>query len=162
MRWFPKRRRCDRGASLVEFALLLPVFMMLALGMFSGGLAYNQKIDVTNAVREGARYGSALPQVQANWATIVRDVVVDRSEGLLANNDVCVALVTGASGTVVTGGSGGPWSWAPSGYPANCYTDSGSDSGLRVHVAAKKPAKIEVLVFSTTVTLKSSATARHE
>ena len=33
----------ERGAALVEFALILPVFMMLVLGMFSGGIAYNHK-----------------------------------------------------------------------------------------------------------------------
>src|SRR5712691_4500636 len=66
----------ERGAAMVEFALLLPVFMMLVMGAFSGAIAYNQKLDLAHAAREGARYGATLPENQAtftspatNWAT---------------------------------------------------------------------------------------------
>jgi Flp pilus assembly protein TadG len=147
---------------LVEFALILPIFMMLILGMLSGGRAYNNKIDITNAVREGARYGAVLPRTQTNWATVVRDRVLQRSEGLLTTNDVCVALVDTTSGTVVSTGAGGPWSAAPSGFPANCYDDSGGDDSLRVHVAARRGEKIEAMIFTSSITLRSKATARHE
>ena len=54
------RDKSESGAALVEFALLLPVFMALVLGMLSGGLIYNQKMDLTHATREGARYGAAI------------------------------------------------------------------------------------------------------
>lgn len=52
--------RGERGAALVEFALVFPVFMTLVLGMFSGGMAYNRKNTLINAAREGARYGATL------------------------------------------------------------------------------------------------------
>jgi Flp pilus assembly protein TadG len=35
------RSRTERGAALVEFAIILPVFMIIVLGMFSGAVAYN-------------------------------------------------------------------------------------------------------------------------
>src|SRR5688500_18036442 len=53
--------RDERGASLVEFALILPVFMMLLLGMFTGGMAYNRRLTITSAAREGGRYAATLP-----------------------------------------------------------------------------------------------------
>ncbi|MEY2433928.1 MAG: TadE-like protein, partial [Acidimicrobiaceae bacterium] len=57
-----RRRPCgdDRGAALVEFAFVLPVLMMILLGMFTGGLAWNRKLAVTNGVREGSRFGATL------------------------------------------------------------------------------------------------------
>src|SRR5438105_9682196 len=42
----------ESGAALVEFALILPVFMMLVLGTFTGGLAYSTKQEITSAARE--------------------------------------------------------------------------------------------------------------
>lgn len=50
----PIRRR-DRGQSLVEFSLVLPVFLLLLIALFDlgrGVFAYN---TLTNAAREGAR-----------------------------------------------------------------------------------------------------------
>ena len=158
-----RHRSGERGAALVEFSILVPVFMAMVLALFSGGVAYNRRIDLSHAAREGARYGSALPQDQTNWAQLVRDVVVNRSGGELKTNDVCVALVNGGSGgTVITGDLGGPWSHVPTGFPPNCYADDNSDPGLRVHVAARKPAEIQALLFTYPVNLSVQATARHE
>src|SRR5207253_7197551 len=74
-----RRHGVERGAALVEFALILPVFMMLVLGTFTGAIAYNQKADLSHAANEGARYGGTLPQDQTtftspatNWATAVQ------------------------------------------------------------------------------------------
>ena len=51
-------RRRERGQSLVEFALVLPVFMLLVFGILDGGraiLAYN---DVAQSARNVARVAS--------------------------------------------------------------------------------------------------------
>ncbi|MDR9450988.1 MAG: TadE/TadG family type IV pilus assembly protein, partial [Acidimicrobiia bacterium] len=54
-------RHKERGASLVEFALVLPLIMMIVLGLVSAGVAYNLKITLTHAAREAARYAAILP-----------------------------------------------------------------------------------------------------
>ena len=51
----------ERGASAVEFAIIAPLFFMIVFGMFSGGLLYNEKSQLTYASREATRYGSSLP-----------------------------------------------------------------------------------------------------
>ena len=51
-------RRSERGAVAVEFAILLPVFLLLVFGICDFGHAYYMKQLVTNASREGARYGT--------------------------------------------------------------------------------------------------------
>jgi Flp pilus assembly protein TadG len=149
----------------VEFGILVPLFFMIVLAMFSGGLAYNQRMDMTHAAREGARYGAALPKETANWADLVRKTVVNRSGGDLTTNQVCVALVDGGSGgTPVTSDDPtiGPWTAVPAGFPPNCYSDDSSDTGQRVHVAARRSSQIQALVFTYPIDQKVQATARHE
>lgn len=49
------RRRTDRGAVAIEFALLLPVMLLILGGIIDFGRAFFTQITVTNAAREGAR-----------------------------------------------------------------------------------------------------------
>lgn len=48
-------RTNDRGAAMVEFALILPILVVLLLGIMEFGRAYNAKISIQAAAREGAR-----------------------------------------------------------------------------------------------------------
>ena len=43
------------GQSLVEFALILPIFVLLLVGVFDLGRAFFSFIAITNAAREGTR-----------------------------------------------------------------------------------------------------------
>lgn len=45
----------DRGVTLVEFAIVAPVFLLLLLGMIDFGFAFGDYISMRNGVREGAR-----------------------------------------------------------------------------------------------------------
>jgi len=47
--------KSEKGASAVEFALILPILIMLVFGIFWFGIAYNNYIALTHAAREGAR-----------------------------------------------------------------------------------------------------------
>jgi Flp pilus assembly protein TadG len=49
------KKKNQKGASAVEFAILLPVLVMILFGMFQFGIAYNNWIALTHAAREGAR-----------------------------------------------------------------------------------------------------------
>src|SRR5947209_5320868 len=48
-------KRSEQGAAMVELALVLPLLLMLVMGIIFFGLAYNAKVELTGAVREGAR-----------------------------------------------------------------------------------------------------------
>src|SRR5258708_10347940 len=48
----------DRGSVAVEFALLLPVLVLLIFGVIDFGRAINAQITLTQAAREGARLAS--------------------------------------------------------------------------------------------------------
>src|SRR4029079_1583330 len=49
----------SRGQGLVEFALVLPVFMVILIGMVDLGRAIWANNSVANAAREAARFASA-------------------------------------------------------------------------------------------------------
>jgi Flp pilus assembly protein TadG len=55
-----RRGRRERGQSLVEFAVLVPVFMLILIGMLEFGLMFNHDLTLQYASREGARVGAAL------------------------------------------------------------------------------------------------------
>ena len=50
------RGQRDRGAAAVEFALVLPLLLLLVLGIFEFGRVFNIQISLSNAAREGARH----------------------------------------------------------------------------------------------------------
>lgn len=49
------RRNHDRGAAAVEFALVLPILLLLVFGIVEFGRLYNIQTSITAAAREGAR-----------------------------------------------------------------------------------------------------------
>jgi len=58
----------DRGAAAVEFALLLPLLLLLVFGIIDFGRAINAQITLTQAARTGARL-AALGQPNVVSAT---------------------------------------------------------------------------------------------
>ena len=45
----------ERGAAAVEFALVLPILIVLVFGMIEFGQAFNTQISLSGAAREGVR-----------------------------------------------------------------------------------------------------------
>ena len=56
-------RTWGRGQGLVEFALVLPIFLLMLFGLIDGGRLVYQNTVVSQAAREGARVGA----VEASW-----------------------------------------------------------------------------------------------
>ncbi len=97
-------QRNQRGTALVEFAMVLPLAFALLLGIFTGGVAYSNKIGLVEAVREGARFGASLPMgsgagAVTTWETQVKNRVVAASGGDVAFADICVKFVLPTGGT---------------------------------------------------------------
>jgi Flp pilus assembly protein TadG len=55
-----ERVRGQRGQTMTEFAIVLPIFLMLLLGIAQLGIAFNNYLALTDGVRAGARYGAVL------------------------------------------------------------------------------------------------------
>ncbi|OGO60464.1 MAG: hypothetical protein A2032_01530 [Chloroflexi bacterium RBG_19FT_COMBO_49_13] len=91
------------GQTLVEFALVLPLFVLIIAGIFDLGRAFYASITITNAAREGARYGTLNPdysQGMCNAALVEADlsgVVLSYSNVDISCNTTVTCLSTGTS-----------------------------------------------------------------
>ena len=61
----PCRRKRPRGAVLVEFVIVLPVFLLLLLATIDWGWYFVLRETAVNATREGARAASVAPAGRA-------------------------------------------------------------------------------------------------
>ena len=48
----------ERGQSLAEFVLVLPIFLILVFAIIDFGMGFHAWLTVTNSAREGARFGA--------------------------------------------------------------------------------------------------------
>ncbi len=60
MNLFKRNGRSERGVALVEFAVVLPLFTLLLVGVVEFGFAFKEKLLVDNAIQVAARTGSTL------------------------------------------------------------------------------------------------------
>jgi len=84
MGWF--KRDGDRGANLVEFALLAPLLILLLLGIMEFGWGFAQEIDVRHKARETLR----LAIVNAPLADIESRACVD---DMVSSTDITEILL---------------------------------------------------------------------
>jgi Flp pilus assembly protein TadG len=66
-----RRRRSQRGVSVVEFSLVAPVFVVLAMGAFVLGIVVMNQMQLTNAVRDGARAAAVCGGPNRNTEPVV-------------------------------------------------------------------------------------------
>ena len=77
-------RQGQRGAAVIEFALILPLLLLLLIGGIDMSLALYDKAVITNASREGARAGIVARNPQISEAEI-RQVVQNYTQSALVN-----------------------------------------------------------------------------
>ena len=89
-------RREERGSLVVEFALVLPIIVLLLFGMIEFGRGYNAKVQLTSAVREGARAVALHTDVDGNGVVNSQDFSDATKGGApgLDANDITVNVVT--------------------------------------------------------------------
>jgi Flp pilus assembly protein TadG len=93
------RRTKSRGQSLVEFALVFPLFVLLLSAMVDFGMGLFTYMSVNNAVRDAGRFAAT------NCTTItctdaVRARAVAASGNAIRSNEVTVACTKAAGGSV--------------------------------------------------------------
>src|SRR3954449_12554974 len=93
-----KRFRNQRGAALLETAVTLPLILLVSVGIFEFGRAYQTWQVLTNAAREGARLAVINGSTDADVTTRVRNYM---SAGQLPN--AATASVTINRAVALTG-----------------------------------------------------------
>ena len=96
------------GVVLVEFALLLPVLLLILFGIMSFGLAFNYWIDETHLTREAARY-AAVDHNPGPEETLQASILgqSDTTE-LEAGAELCIEYPPNADGSGSAGQVGDP------------------------------------------------------
>ena len=68
----------QQGQDLLEFALVLPVLLLILFGAVDLGRVFHTAITIANAAREGARHGSIYPDAtELEIAGVARDEAFD-------------------------------------------------------------------------------------
>jgi Flp pilus assembly protein TadG len=83
---FRRRARSERGSSLVEFALTLPLLMVVATGIFAFGIALNNYLELTNAVTIGAQLLADSRGVTGTPCTNAVNAIYNAAPNLTAGN----------------------------------------------------------------------------
>jgi Flp pilus assembly protein TadG len=152
--------RAERGAVAVEFALIVPMLIMLLMGVTTTGLTYSDHLAISNGAREGSRFGAALDYSTGGsaWADAVQSRVVQvyaNGSSTLSSSQVCVQLET-STGTVLA---------VPTAQGTDCGTTPTSPTSMTtgtcvVKVWVRKPASINLVIFSLpTFTISSKSVA---
>jgi len=81
----------EKGANAVEFALILPVLIVLIFGIFQFGIAYNNYITITHAAREGARRAAV-----DLTNPLLKQIIIDRAYPIpLTEDDITITTPEG-------------------------------------------------------------------
>jgi len=167
-----QRATGDRGAAVVEFALVLPVLMILLLGMVSGGSAWNQSQALSQGARVTARYAATLP-LPANTADMPAwlDALIDRSitasEGNMAagvsGRTVCVAYVdpAGAAPDKTVSRRIDAAGTRTSGVDT-CFDDGQSATDRRIQLVLARSSFLDIGFRRQTVALRRQVVYRYE
>lgn len=108
--------RRQKGTSIVEMTIVMPLLLILVFGIGDFGIAYTQWNSLTNAVREGARAGVVF-QTPCTPATVTANVqntvaTFAGSSGLDAASIVTtVTNPCGGTGTALTVSSTAPYNY---------------------------------------------------
>lgn len=141
-----KRMGAEAGQDLVEYALVLPLFLLLVTSVIEFGILFYQYSTVVNAAKEGARAG-----------------IVMSSQ---ACNDACVAnKIDTAARKLMVGLQPERLTITPTFYMCN-WAGSGSHPCVQVKVTYKTTFATKMLIDAVggkgDVTLESTATMQRE
>ena len=96
--------KSEKGQSMVEFALLLPILILILLMIIEGGLIFGGYLELQNAARDGARYASVHTDKQDQtsintYITGKNFIIVDKSNLV---QPIGFTKMTNAQGTILT------------------------------------------------------------
>jgi len=94
-----KRMRGEKGAALIEAAVTVPIILLISVGIFEFGRAYQTQQVLTNAAREGARVAVIEGTTDADVRTRVRDYVTRGGLTTLTDGQIVVQRAVPLTGS---------------------------------------------------------------
>lgn len=139
--------KSEQGQTLVEFALILPILLVLVLGIFDFGSAFNSKNDLNFLANTAARYAEVNSCAPCgSGSNAIRNYVISTADtGQLGNSvEIRFCLPTGSSGAAgdaleVTASA--PFNWLGASLPGLPTGSSTLKSNVSVRIlqAANPP-----------------------
>jgi Flp pilus assembly protein TadG len=132
-------RSSERGQALAEFALLVPLMLLLAVALGDFGRLFNAAIAVESAAREAADYGAM--QGKLKWDSSVPAQITQNEADMQTR--ACTAASTlsdyagdppGTVGMTCTNPSFSYDIEAPTGFSGNCSNQAEFDNPCVIHV----------------------------
>ena len=100
-----RKMRQEQGQTMVEFALVMPVLLLVIFGIIQFGVLYNDYISLTDATRVGARKAAVSRQTSDPVGlakTAVRNAASDLDASKLTVAVTATVWAAGADVTVAT------------------------------------------------------------
>ena len=88
---FLKKFRREDGQAMVEFALILPIFLLILCGIIDFGWLFYNQLSLNNACREGARYAVVHTAENADTQSIINHIE-NMSTTVFANDAVDITV----------------------------------------------------------------------
>lgn len=168
-------RSWENGAALVEFAIVLPLLLIIVFGIISFGLIFNDKLSLTDGAREAGRFGATLPVTNfassddpmQQWLDAIASRAEADATGSLdagvPNRTICVAYVhpNGTADIDKTRRrleSGGSIMYTNK----SCFDDGRPADERRVQVRVGRDTDLDAIFFSMTITLTADSVTRFE
>lgn len=96
-----KKRRED-GQAMVEFALVLPIFLLILCGIIDFGWLFYNQLSLNNACREGARYAVVNTAENADTQAIINHIE-NATTTVFANDGVDIRVSYSSPGDPTSG-----------------------------------------------------------
>jgi Flp pilus assembly protein TadG len=147
----------ERGQSTVEFAIILPIFILLVFGIIQFGLGLNFWLDQQRVANQGARWASV-----NNWPPNcpVNSTACSSTPATCSASQAGATLQETLKCQLLTNGE------AAASTITICYPNGTKGAGDPVRVQISRPFKIIGIPFIAggfgSITLRGSATARLE
>ena len=107
--------KTQRGVAIIEFAIVLPVLLMLIMGTAEFGRAFLQYNELTKSLRDGSRYVAAKAVKGSTGVVLLNANVITQTRNLVTYGNIAgtgtpllpglvpgnVTVVAGAPGSVV-------------------------------------------------------------
>lgn len=98
------KRKCRKedGQSMVEFALILPIFLLILCGIIDFGWLFYNQLSLNNACREGARYAVVNTADNADTQAIINHIE-NTTTTVFANDGIDITVAYSAPADPTSG-----------------------------------------------------------
>ena len=154
----------DSGAAAVEFALVVPLLLLIVFGIINFGILFSQQLTINNAVREGARRAVVGDPASPRTCDAIISSVRNQLSGIALNPANVQIKVTqnGFSNANACGVNFVSVNFNPNGSLVPCKGSQPTNGSLVVEARLVSTVPVSFPPFPTTLTLTSKAVYRCE